>query len=118
MDVPGPALRALVITRLPFRVPSEPVTAAQCEAIAARGADPFAEYMVPQASLRLNQGFGRLIRSASDRGVVVLTDPRVVAKRYGLVLLDALPPARRITGSWADLLPRIEAFYHTDWVSP
>ena len=114
VDVPGPALRALVITRLPFRVPSEPVTAAQCEAIAARGGDPFASFMLPQASLRLNQGFGRLIRSATDRGVVVLADPRVVSRSYGRGLLDALPPARRAIGRWVALRPRVAAFFHSD----
>jgi ATP-dependent DNA helicase DinG len=114
VDVPGRALRALVIARLPFRVPTEPITAAQCERIAARGGDPFVEYMLPQASLRLNQGFGRLIRSASDRGVVVLTDPRVVTKAYGRGLLDALPPARRIAGPWATVRRRVETFFHSD----
>jgi ATP-dependent DNA helicase DinG len=114
VDVPGPALRALVIARLPFRVPSEPVTAAQCEAIAARGGDPFTTYMLPQASLRLNQGFGRLIRSATDRGVVVLADSRVVSRAYGRGLLDALPPARRAVGRWAELRPGIAAFYHSE----
>ena len=65
-----------MIAKLPFRVPTEPVTAAQCEAIEARGGDAFAEYMLPHAALRLKQGFGRLIRTATDRGVVVLVDPR------------------------------------------
>jgi len=114
VDVPGRALRALVIARLPFRVPTEPVTAAQCERIAARGGDPFVEYMLPQASLRLNQGFGRLIRSTSDRGVVVLADPRVVTKVYGRGLLDALPPARRVAGPWPAVRRRVEAFFHSD----
>lgn len=118
VDVPGPALRALVIARLPFRVPSEPVTAAQCEAIVARGGDPFAMFMLPQASLRLNQGFGRLIRSATDRGVVVLADPRVVSRAYGRGLLDALPPARRAVGRWAALRPRVAAFFHSDRQEP
>ena len=95
VDVPGDALRGLVIAKLPFRVPTEPVTAAQCEAITARGGDPFSEYMLPHASLRLKQGFGRLIRSGTDRGVVVIADSRIVTKRYGRGLLDALPPARR-----------------------
>ncbi len=111
VDVPGAALRGLVIARLPFRVPSEPVTAAHCEAITARGGDSFAEYMVPHASLRLKQGFGRLIRSASDRGVIVLADSRVVSKRYGRDLVDGLPPAARISGRWNDLIKQIHTFY-------
>ena len=104
-------LRALLIAKLPFRVPTEPVTAAQCEAITARGGDPFAEYMLPHASLRLKQGFGRLVRSSADRGVVVIADPRVVTKGYGRGLIDALPPAKRIVGRWTDLVPTIRAFY-------
>jgi len=111
VDVPGHALRGLLIGKLPFRVPSEPVVAAQCEAIEARGGNAFTEYMLPHASLRLKQGFGRLVRTASDRGVVVLSDPRVVSKRYGRGLLDALPPARRLVGAWGDLLPAVQRFY-------
>ncbi|MFI5248695.1 MAG: ATP-dependent DNA helicase [Gemmatimonadales bacterium] len=118
VDVPGSALRALIIARLPFRVPTEPVTAAQCEAIEARGGEPFSDYMLPQASLRLKQGFGRLIRSATDRGVVVLADPRVVSRTYGRGLLDALPPARRAIGRWALLRAKITAFYHSEGQTP
>ena len=111
VDVPGDALRGLVIAKLPFRVPTEPVTAAQCEAIAARGGDPFAEFMLPHASLRLKQGFGRLIRSSTDRGVVVLGDPRVVTKRYGRGLLDELPGAKRIAGPWGKVRTDVTSFY-------
>ncbi len=114
VDVPGRALRGLVIGKLPFRVPSEPVTAAHCEAIAARGGDPFVEYMLPHASLRLKQGFGRLIRTAADRGAVVLADPRVVQKAYGRGLLAALPPARRLVAPWPSALGTIGAFYRDD----
>jgi ATP-dependent DNA helicase DinG len=111
VDVPGDALRALVIAKLPFRVPTEPVTAAHCEAILARGGDPFAEYMLPHASLRLKQGFGRLIRTATDRGVVVIADSRIVTKRYGSGLLQALPPARRAIGKWSVLVEQTRRFY-------
>jgi ATP-dependent DNA helicase DinG len=111
VDVPGSALRALVIARLPFRVPSEPVTAAQCEAITARGGDAFAEYMLPSASLRLKQGFGRLIRSGRDRGAIVIADPRVITKRYGRELLRDLPPARRMSGAWSALGRQLQLFY-------
>jgi ATP-dependent DNA helicase DinG len=114
VDVPGRALRGLVIGKLPFRVPSEPVTAAHCEAIAARGGDPFVEYMLPHASLRLKQGFGRLIRTAADRGAVVLADPRVVQKAYGRGLLAALPPARRLVAPWPSALESIGIFYRDD----
>jgi len=111
VDVPGDALRGLVIAKLPFRVPTEPVTAAQCEAIAARGGDPFTEFMLPHASLRLKQGFGRLIRTGTDRGVVVLGDPRVVTKRYGRGLLDELPGARRVAAPWSGARRSVTEFY-------
>ena len=111
VDVPGDALRGLVIAKLPFRVPTEPVTAAHCEAIEARGGNAFADYMLPHASLRLKQGFGRLSRTGSDRGVVVVADPRIVTKGYGRGLLDALPPARRLVGRWGELCEAVGAFY-------
>jgi ATP-dependent DNA helicase DinG len=111
VDVPGDALRALIIAKLPFRVPSEPITAANCEAIEARGGDSFKEYMLPHAALRLKQGFGRLVRTAADRGVVVIADPRVVTKGYGRGLLEGLPPARRLVGRWSELVSDVRAFY-------
>jgi ATP-dependent DNA helicase DinG len=111
VDVPGRALRALLIAKLPFRVPSEPITAAHCEAIVAQGGDPFVEYMLPHAALRLKQGFGRLIRSGTDHGVVVIADPRIVTKGYGRGLLEALPPARRKVGRWADIVEEVREFY-------
>ncbi|MFQ5858585.1 MAG: ATP-dependent DNA helicase, partial [Anaerolineae bacterium] len=87
VDVVGPALSCLVIARLPFDVPTDPVFAARSETFE----NPFMEYAVPQAVLRFRQGFGRLIRSKTDRGVVVLLDKRVLTKRYGHVFLDSLP---------------------------
>ena len=111
VDVPGNALRGLVIAKLPFRVPSEPMVAAQCEAIEVAGRNSFGEYMLPHAALRLKQGFGRLVRTATDRGVIVICDPRVVTKQYGMQLLDGLPPARRLKGAWARLLPEVQKFY-------
>jgi ATP-dependent DNA helicase DinG len=111
VDVPGDALRGLVLAKLPFRVPTEPITAAVCEAIEARGGDPFLEYMVPHATLRLKQGFGRLIRTRTDRGAVVLCDARIVAKRYGRSMLDALPPARRLVAPWAEIHASLRGFY-------
>jgi ATP-dependent DNA helicase DinG len=111
VDVPGDALRALLIAKLPFRVPSEPITAAHCEAIERRGGDSFREYMLPHAALRLKQGFGRLVRTAADRGVVVIADPRVVTKNYGRGLIEGLPPARRIVGKWSALVSQVRDFY-------
>jgi ATP-dependent DNA helicase DinG len=111
VDVPGHALRGLLIARLPFRVPTEPITAANCEAIIQRGGDPFAEYMVPHAALRLKQGFGRLIRTATDRGAVIIADPRVITKNYGAELMRALPPARRLMLPWAEIARQLRDFY-------
>ena len=111
VDVPGNALRGLLIARLPFRVPTEPVTAANCEAILERGGDPFAEYMVPHAALRLKQGFGRLIRTATDRGAVIIADPRVITKKYGGELMRALPPARRLMLPWNEITRQLRDFY-------
>ncbi|HET7563582.1 MAG TPA: helicase C-terminal domain-containing protein [Gemmatimonadaceae bacterium] len=114
VDVAGRALRGLVLAKLPFRVPTEPLTAAHCEAIEARGGDPFGEFMLPHAALRLKQGFGRLIRSGTDRGVVVLCDPRVVTKQYGRELLATLPPARRVIERWERIREQLQTFYRED----
>ena len=111
VDVPGRALRGLVISKLPFKVPTEPLTAAHCEAIERAGGDAFAEYMLPHAALRLKQGFGRLIRTTTDSGVVVIADPRVIRMAYGRELLRVLPPARRLAGRWSELREEIGRFY-------
>jgi ATP-dependent DNA helicase DinG len=111
VDVAGHALRGLIIAKLPFRVPTEPLTAAHCEAISERGGDAFGEYMVPHAALRLKQGFGRLIRSKTDRGAIVIADPRLITKSYGQTLLQALPPARRILVHWDEVARQLVRFY-------
>ncbi|MGI8604117.1 MAG: ATP-dependent DNA helicase [Verrucomicrobiales bacterium] len=95
VDVPGEALSNVIITRLPFAVPDHPVTASRLEAIEERGGNPFMEYSVPEAVLKLRQGLGRLIRTAKDRGIAVILDNRVLTKQYGRVFLDALPDAPR-----------------------
>jgi len=102
VDVRGDALSVVVIDKLPFAPPDDPVLAARLEHLRRRGGNPFLDYQVPQAALALKQGTGRLIRDEHDRGVLVLCDPRVLSKPYGRQLLDSLPPMRR-TRSIADV---------------
>jgi ATP-dependent DNA helicase DinG len=91
VDVPGDALQNVIITKLPFSVPDHPLLEARLDAIRGRGGNPFMEYQVPEAIIKLKQGFGRLIRSKSDRGQVAILDPRVRTKRYGRLFLESLP---------------------------
>ena len=91
VDVPGEALSNVIITQLPFAPPDSPATEARCELIKERGGDPFSEYSLPEAILKLRQGVGRLIRTKQDRGMVVILDSRVVRKPYGRAFLAALP---------------------------
>jgi ATP-dependent DNA helicase DinG len=111
VDVPGRALRALILNKLPFKVPTEPITAARLERLAQEGMDGFVHYLLPHAALKLKQGFGRLIRSRQDTGIVVLLDSRVVTKQYGKLLLSGLPRADRIVGSWSQIRIKCEDFF-------
>lgn len=94
VDVPGDALRNVIITQLPFAVPTYPLTEARCEAITLAGGNSFREYSIPEAVIKLKQGFGRLVRKADDRGIVVIMDSRILTKSYGKIFLRALPDCR------------------------
>lgn len=96
VDVPGEALRMVILDRIPFAVPTDPVVMARCEAIEREGKSAFGKYSIPSAAITLKQGFGRLIRSRTDAGVVALLDCRAATKGYGKALLSALPPAKRL----------------------
>ncbi|MFZ1643524.1 MAG: ATP-dependent DNA helicase [Candidatus Contendobacter sp.] len=109
VDVRGEALSCVIIDRLPFASPGDPVLQARIESLRQRGEDPFRCYQLPHAVITLKQGVGRLIRDVSDRGVLMLCDPRLLTKLYGRVFLDSLPPMPRTRK-----LERVQAFFAGD----
>ena len=106
VDIPGDRLRCVIIDKLPFPVPTDPLVRARADQLR----DPFSEYILPVAMLRLRQGFGRLIRSATDHGVVVLCDPRLRTRQYGAGFLHALPPAPIAVAPLAEVPAIVDAF--------
>ena len=119
VDVPGWALRLVVLDKIPFAPPHDPVVAARCARLDRGGGSGFTEYSVPSAAMTLKQGFGRLIRTQRDAGIVAILDRRVVRKGYGRMLLASLPPARRVRTLdelerfWATLAPLAQASLET-----
>lgn len=111
VSVRGDGLRQVIIPRLPFRVPTEPVSQARHERMVADGLDPFRAWSLPEAVLKLRQGFGRLIRSGTDRGAVVVMDRRLHEMWYGRVFLASLPDATRVVGPSRMVIERLRAFY-------
>ncbi len=112
VDVVGEALRCVIIVKLPFKVPSEPIIEARTEAISAKGGDPFLDYAIPNAIVKFKQGFGRLIRNKQDRGCILCLDPRLIKKNYGRLFLNSLPHCSQMTLSTSDELQlQMENFY-------
>jgi ATP-dependent DNA helicase DinG len=111
VDVTGEALSCVVMARLPFAAVNDPVVEARCEQIQLAGGNPFREFSLPQAVIRFRQGFGRLIRTVEDRGVVVVADPRIVTKRYGSSFVKSLPSPVLKKQRPEDLLSDVELFF-------
>ena len=111
VSVKGDGLRLVIIPRLPFRVPTEPLQQARHERIQQRGLDPFRGYVLPAAVIKLRQGYGRLIRGYDDRGAVLLLDRRIHDRAYGRILLSSLPPARRVVGPWRRVRQALTELY-------
>lgn len=111
VDVVGDALRCVIIVKLPFKVPTEPLFQARSESIAANGGDPFRDYSLPQAIVKFKQGFGRLIRNKSDRGCIICLDNRVITKRYGGLFLSSLPACQQLFVPSSHLHQQMSDFY-------
>ena len=110
MDVPGESLSCLILAKLPFRPHTDPIVSARCEYIERDGGNPFSDYMVPDAVIRLKQGFGRLIRTRHDRGVVLICDPRMMTKSYGRAFRDSLPAPARGFSKHEELVASLQGF--------
>ena len=111
VDVAGEALRLVIIQKLPFKVPSEPLIQARLEKLKEEGKEPFRSYSLPQAILKLKQGFGRLIRKKSDHGAIVILDPRIKTKNYGKSFLKSLPVCHEVLGSLDEVVKGLKQFY-------
>lgn len=111
IDIPGDKLSCVILIKLPFGPPNRPLIAARSEYLEAQGKNPFYEFLLPEAVLRFKQGFGRLIRTKSDRGLVILCDGRVIHKRYGRIFLNSLPVKTHIRSSRSQILDKIDVWF-------
>lgn len=111
VDVHGEALECVIIPRLPFRVPTEPLIEARVEAIDKAGGNSFMEFSVPQAVIKFKQGFGRLIRRKSDFGVIAIFDNRIATKFYGKLFMESLPECRIAAGANEEVFEEMKKFY-------
>lgn len=112
IDIAGENLRCVIIVKLPFKVPTEPIIQARTEAITAQGGNAFQDYAVPNAIVKFKQGCGRLIRTHTDRGCIVCLDNRLVSKEYGTLFLNSLPNCRRVFGTASQIQDEMKNFYH------
>lgn len=111
VDVAGEALQCVIVPKLPFRVPTEPIQEARAEAISAAGGDAFMDYAVPQAVIKFRQGLGRLIRRKTDRGAVLVLDRRIITKGYGRVFMESLPEMKMVRGPSRGVYAALEKFF-------
>lgn len=116
VDVAGEALQCVILPKLPFRVPTEPILEARAEAIESSGGNAFMAYYVPQAVIKFRQGFGRLIRRRTDRGVILVLDRRIATRYYGKAFLQSLPEIRMVKGPKAEVLADLTEFFTSDVV--
>lgn len=112
VDIPGDALKIVIICKLPFRVPTDPIVMARMELIERAGGNPFFELSLPEAAMRLKQGFGRLMRRKSDHGAVLILDPRIIKKHYGKILLSSLPETVKSIKKSSEMLLDLENFLY------
>jgi len=110
VDAPGRTLECVIITKIPFKVPTEPIVKARSEKILREGGNPFLEYQVPLAVIKLRQGIGRLIRNQNDRGIIAILDPRILFKNYGSLFIDSMPSENLYRGTLTEALEHIEGF--------
>lgn len=111
VDVAGEALRCVIIVKLPFKVPSDPLIQARSEIISAKGGDPFMDYSLPQAIVKFKQGFGRLIRNRRDRGCIVCLDTRLITKHYGKLFLSSVPDCQSVFAKGSEFQAKMNDFY-------
>ncbi|MGN0847927.1 MAG: helicase C-terminal domain-containing protein, partial [Kiritimatiellia bacterium] len=114
VDVPGEALSCVVLARLPFPQAGEPIVEARCERITEEGGSSFRQYMVPEAQLRFRQGFGRLVRTKRDRGVVLVTDSRIAVKNYGASFRKSVPASIHTISAPEEVFARVRDFFSRD----
>ncbi|HDS01138.1 MAG TPA: hypothetical protein ENO07_03885, partial [candidate division Zixibacteria bacterium] len=109
IDLPGTQLEVLLITRLPFATPTDPIEAARMEQIQKAGKDSFVTYSIPNAVLKFKQGFGRLIRQKTDTGIIIVTDNRLIKSNYGQIFLNSLPTELNVIYSQDEFLDRLRS---------